>query len=381
MGGARNDRVRLVGRRYRLIDKIGSGGMGTVWRAHDDLLGRPVAVKEINLPPDVSGFDRDELRQRTMREARAAARLSHPNAVTVHDVIEEDGQPWIVMQLVDSDSLSDVIETSGALAPRRVAEIGLAILGALEAAHKAGILHRDVKPANVLLGHDGRVVLTDFGVATLEGDPALTGTGFLLGSPPYMAPERPLGKPIGPASDLWSLGATMYAAVDGQPPYDQETPMAILIALATQDPPLRGPRARLPTSLKVSCNAIPNVDWIPTKHGGSYKPHSARQLNHRPARNRYLIHNRSLSRRRPSGPRSLAVGLPSSVLRSNLCRSACRRTLASRCATTGRARMGQSRCSSATKALRTPSARPTGCSSFSAVASSTSCWAYQVGKT
>lgn len=210
--------------------------MGTVWRAYDELLGRAIAVKQVFLP-DVTGIDPVEQRARTMREARAAARLTHPNAVTVHDVIEEDGQPWIVMQLVVSDSLADVIEATGPLPPRRVAEVGLAVLGALEAAHIEGILHRDVKPANVLLGHDGRIVLTDFGVATLEGDPALTGTGFLVGSPPYMAPERPLGRPLGPGSDLWSLGATMYAAVEGRPPYDQETPMAILIALATQDPP------------------------------------------------------------------------------------------------------------------------------------------------
>lgn len=243
MGSPTAEGVRVVGRRYRLIDKVGAGGMGTVWRAHDELLGRTVAVKEVCLP-QVGGIDRAELRARTMREARAAARLSHPNAVTVHDMIEEDGQPWIVMALVSADSLSDVLATSGALPPKRVAEIGLALLSALEAAHAAGILHRDVKTANVLLGHDGRVVLTDFGVATLEGDPALTGTGMLLGSPAYMAPERALGAPVGPGSDLWSLGATLYAAVEGQPPFDRTTPMATLAALATEDAP--APRAAGP---------------------------------------------------------------------------------------------------------------------------------------
>lgn len=235
---------RVLGGRYRLIDKVGSGGMGTVWRARDELLGRTVAVKEVDLPAHLGAAERAELLSRTMREARAAARLSHPNAVTVHDVIEEHGQPWIVMAMVASDSLSEALATTGALPPRRVAEIGLAVLNALEAAHAAGILHRDVKPANVLLGHDGRIVLTDFGVATVEGDPALTGTGMLLGSPAYIAPERALGEEAGPASDLWSLGATLYAAVEGRPPYDRPTPMATLAALATEHPP--APRAAGP---------------------------------------------------------------------------------------------------------------------------------------
>lgn len=236
MGSPTAEGQRVVGGRYRLVSKVGSGGMGTVWRAHDELLGRTVAVKEVDLPPQLASRDRAELRERTMREARAAARLNHPNAVTVHDVIEQDGQPWIVMALVPAHSLAEVIATSGPLPPRRVAEIGLAVLDALDAAHRAGILHRDVKPANVLLGYDGRVVLTDFGVATLEGDPALTGTGMLLGSPAYIAPERALGLAVGRASDLWSLGATLYAAVEGRPPYDRSTPMATLAALATEEP-------------------------------------------------------------------------------------------------------------------------------------------------
>jgi len=244
MGSPTAEGPRVVGGRYRLLDKIGSGGMGTVWRAHDELLGRTVAVKEVHLPPQLAAIERAELRLRTMREARAAARLSHPNAVTVHDVIERDGQPWIVMQLVAADSLSDVIERSEVLPPRRVAEIGLAILAALQAAHAAGILHRDVKPANVLLGGDGQVVLTDFGVATLEGDPSLTGTGLLLGSPSYIAPERAMGIGAGAASDLWSLGATLYAAVEGRPPFERTTAMATLAALATEDPP--APRASGP---------------------------------------------------------------------------------------------------------------------------------------
>jgi len=214
--------------------------MGTVWQAHDELLGRTIAIKEINLP-QLAQIDRAELRERAMREARAAALLSHPNAITVHDVVEEDGNPWIVMAFVDSDSLADLLRSSGPLPPTRVAEIGLAVLNALEEAHALGILHRDVKPGNVLLGSGGRIVLTDFGIATLEGDPAMTTAGLLLGAPAYMAPERAAGLRLGPASDLWSLGATLYAAVEGRPPYDRESAVATLTALMNEDLPF--PRA------------------------------------------------------------------------------------------------------------------------------------------
>lgn len=231
---------RMVGRRYRLIERVGQGGMGIVWRAHDDVLGRTVAVKEVDLP-QLGDVNRAELRERTMREARAAARLSHPNAVTVYDVIEEDGRPWIIMALVQAHSLAEVLRDSGPLPPARVAQIGLDVLSALEAAHAAGILHRDVKPGNVLLGHDGRVVLTDFGIATLEGDSSLTSTGLLMGAPAYIAPERARGLPAGPGSDLWSLGATLYAALEGRPPFDRDTPMATLTALISEEPPV--PRA------------------------------------------------------------------------------------------------------------------------------------------
>ncbi len=234
---------RVIGNRYRLLARLGQGGMGTVWKAMDDVLNRTVAIKEIDLPESRDG-DRDQLRERTMREARAAARLSHPNAVTVYDVVEEAGRPWIVMQLVAAESLADAVRDRGPLPPGRVAEIGLAVLQALQAAHAAGIVHRDVKPGNVLLGYDGRVVLTDFGIATLEGDPSITGTGMLLGAPAYIAPERARGLRPGPASDLWSLGATLYTAVEGRPPYDRETPLATLTALMTEEPPapvLAGP--------------------------------------------------------------------------------------------------------------------------------------------
>ncbi|MEP6697577.1 MAG: protein kinase [Pseudonocardiales bacterium] len=229
--------ARVIGGRYRLIERIGRGGMGTVWRARDNVLSRTVAVKEVDLP-QLGAADREQLRERTMREARTAAQLSHPNAVTIYDVVEEDGQPWIIMQLVAADSLADLLREHGALPAGRVAEIGLAVLDALQAAHAAGILHRDVKPGNVLIGHDGRVVLTDFGIATLEGDSSLTSTGLLLGAPAYIAPERARGLRAGPASDLWSLGATLYTALEGRPPFERDSPLATVTALMTEEPPV-----------------------------------------------------------------------------------------------------------------------------------------------
>lgn len=239
----------MIARRYRLIAKVGQGGMGTVWKAHDELLGRAVAIKEVDLS-QVSTVERPHARERTLREARTAARLSHPNAVTVFDVVEEHGQPWIVMSLVLADSLADVIAQRGPLAPERAAEIGLAVLSALEAAHQAGILHRDVKPSNVLIGDDGTVVLTDFGIATLEGDVSLTSTGMLFGAPPYIAPERARGQRPGPASDLWSLGATLYTAVEGKPPFDRGSPMATLTALVSDELPVPRSAGRLTPALK-----------------------------------------------------------------------------------------------------------------------------------
>ena len=233
MGSPPDDATRLIGGRYRLLTKLGQGGMGTVWRAQDELLHRTIAIKEVDLS-QVAPIDRTVMRERTLREARTAARLSHPNAVTVFDVVEEAGQPWIVMSLVVADSLDDVIRQRGTLTPQRTAEVGLALLSALEAAHKAGILHRDVKPSNVLIGHDGSVVLTDFGIATLEGDASLTSTGMLFGAPAYIAPERARGERPGPASDLWSLGATLYTAVEGRPPFERDSPMATLTALVSE---------------------------------------------------------------------------------------------------------------------------------------------------
>lgn len=210
--------------------------MGCVWAARDELLGREVAVKELVLPAGMAPEDVRELGERAIREARAIARLDHRNVVRIFDVVFADGRPWIVMELVPSRSLYEVVSSDGPMPPEEGARIGLGVLAALRAAHRAGILHRDVKPANVLLGHDGRVVLTDFGLATAVGDSSMTSAGIVLGSPSYLAPERTADGEIGPAADLWSLGATLYAAVEGKPPYARSSPMATLTALATEPP-------------------------------------------------------------------------------------------------------------------------------------------------
>ncbi len=228
--------TRLVAGRYRVAKSLGQGGMGRVWLARDVVLDRDVAVKEIVLPEDLVAQERDSLRRRTLREARAAARLTHPNVAQVYDVFAVDGQPWIVMEHVSSRSLQQVLDAEGALEPQRVAEIGLEVLAALQAAHRAGVLHRDVKPSNVLLGDRGRVVLTDFGIATIEGDGSTTSSGMVLGSPQFMAPERALRGESRPASDLWSLGATLYAAVEGRPPYQRPSAVGTLMALAAEEP-------------------------------------------------------------------------------------------------------------------------------------------------
>ena len=229
---------RLVAGRYRLLSPLGSGGMGTVWRAEDVLLGREVAVKEVTFPHGVSDEDREVLRERTRREARAAARLDHPSAVTVYDVVEEGGAPYLVMELVEARTLSQVVRSDGPLSQQRTAQVGLALLGALETAHRQGIVHRDVKPGNVLLTEPtehkaGRVVLTDFGIASSPGDSSITSTGLLLGSPSYIAPERARGQAPAPASDLWSLGATLFTAVEGRPPYDGGEPILTVTAVVT----------------------------------------------------------------------------------------------------------------------------------------------------
>ncbi|WP_217222306.1 serine/threonine-protein kinase [Streptomyces anulatus] len=230
---------RLLAGRYRLGEVLGRGGMGTVWRADDETLGRTVAVKELRFP---SAIDEDEKRRlitRTLREAKAIARIRNNSAVTVYDVVDEDDRPWIVMELIEGKSLAEAIREDGTLTPRRAAEVGLAILDVLRSAHREGILHRDVKPSNVLIAEDGRVVLTDFGIAQVEGDPSVTSTGMLVGAPSYISPERARGHKPGPPADLWSLGGLLYASVEGCPPYDKGSAIATLTAVMTEplDPP------------------------------------------------------------------------------------------------------------------------------------------------
>ncbi|HTF07063.1 MAG TPA: protein kinase, partial [Asanoa sp.] len=227
---------QLVADRYRLIEPLGQGGMGRVWLALDEVLHREVAIKELVPPPGLTDEERREMRERSLREARAIARLNHINVVRIFDVLRTDGDPWIVMEYVASRSLQDVIATDGPLPAVRVAEIGLGMLGALRAAHRAGVVHRDIKPANVLLAEDGRVVLTDWGLATMPGDPTVTRTGLVLGSPAYIAPERARDGTSGPRTDMWSFGATLYAAVEGQSPFARLSALATLAALATEPP-------------------------------------------------------------------------------------------------------------------------------------------------
>ncbi|MEU3276904.1 serine/threonine-protein kinase [Streptomyces antibioticus] len=240
-GTSRQDKsARLLAGRYRLGDVLGRGGMGTVWRAEDETLGRTVAVKELRFPGNIDDDEKRRLITRTLREAKAIARIRNNSAVTVFDVVDEDDRPWIVMELVEGKSLAEVIREDGVLEPRRAAEVGLAILDVLRSAHREGILHRDVKPSNVLIAEDGRVVLTDFGIAQVEGDPSITSTGMLVGAPSYISPERARGHKPGPAADLWSLGGLLYASVEGSPPYDKGSAIATLTAVMTE--PLEEPK-------------------------------------------------------------------------------------------------------------------------------------------
>ncbi|MYS25028.1 Serine/threonine protein kinase [Streptomyces sp. DvalAA-14] len=225
---------RLLADRYRLGAVLGKGGMGTVWRAVDETLGRSVAVKELRFPGDVDDDEKRRLVTRTLREAKATARIRNTGAITVFDVVKEDNRPWIVMELVEGRSLSDAIREDGPVTPKRAAEIGLVLLDVLKAAHHEGILHRDVKPSNVLLADDGRVVLGDFGIAQIDGDPSVTSTGMLVGAPSYISPERARGQKPGPPADLWSLGALLFASVEGHPPYDKGSAIATLTAVMTE---------------------------------------------------------------------------------------------------------------------------------------------------
>ncbi|MGY1747524.1 serine/threonine-protein kinase [Blastococcus sp. SYSU D00695] len=262
---------RLLGDRYVLTEVIARGGMGVVWLASDRLLDRPVAVKEITYPVHVTEHEREVLRERTLREARHAASLDHPHVTTVFDVVEADGRPWLVMEHVPSSSLQQLVEEHGRLPWPTVARIGLDVLAGLEAAHRAGIVHRDVKPGNVLVDPAGRAHLTDFGIATATGDSSLTTTGTMIGSPSYMSPERAHGDRPGPATDLWSLGATLYTALEGRPAFARAEPMATLLAVVSEYPPpmpragplealLRGLLTKDPAGRTTAAQARPQLE-------------------------------------------------------------------------------------------------------------------------
>ena len=232
----RTDDRTLIAGRYDRGERLGHGGFGVVWRAHDTLLQRDVAVKEIHFPLSLDADEQAALRDKVLREARAAARMSHPGFVTVFDVVEEEGHPLIVMELVDAPTLSEFVLREGPLSDAEAAEVGGQVLEALTVAHAHGIVHRDVKPANVMVHQSGRVQLADFGVASMLDDPKVTGSGELAGSPAYMSPEQAQNRPASPATDLWGLGATLYYAVEGLPPYDKGSALSTLTSVVN-DPP------------------------------------------------------------------------------------------------------------------------------------------------
>ncbi|MEU1912787.1 protein kinase [Streptomyces massasporeus] len=270
--------------RYRLVESIGQGGMGRVWRAADEILDRQVAVKEMR----IDGLDAEDSRtrrERTLREARATARIDHPNVVRVYDVVDEGERLWIVMELVAGRSLERILAESGPLSPGETARIGLGLVAALRQVHERGVLHRDIKPGNVLVehadgvagsvrgngngsGHGRRVVLTDFGIAAIQDAKALTMVGMLVGSPDYMAPERISGRPQGPPSDIWSLGATLCAALGGRSPFSRDTTLATLHAVLYEEPELpaaSGPLRDILTSLLAKePSARPDLEALET---------------------------------------------------------------------------------------------------------------------
>jgi eukaryotic-like serine/threonine-protein kinase len=233
------DGGEVVADRYRLTSLIGRGGNGTVWRAQDTLLGRAVAVKRIQIPPQLNEAEAARVRRKVLHEARACARLTHPGAVTVFDVVEDGGRPCIVMELVDAPSLSERVEDEGPLSPSEAADLGLQLLDTLQAAHRQGIVHRDIKPGNILVPPGGHPKLADFGIASIVGEPGMTTTGLIPGSPAYMSPEQAAGNVVGAPSDLWSLGAALYYAVEGVPPFIKLGPLPTMVAIVNDEP--RGP--------------------------------------------------------------------------------------------------------------------------------------------
>ncbi|MDP8987276.1 MAG: serine/threonine protein kinase, partial [Actinomycetota bacterium] len=226
----------LVGGRYRLGRRLGAGGMGQVWEGEDTILQRPVAVKAVDLPSHLDDDDRHALRSRVLREARSAARIDHPATVRVFDVVDEGGRLYVVMELVRAPTLAQVVEERGPLSVPEAAAVGLGVLGALEAAHRAGIVHRDVKPGNVMMLEDGGVKLADFGIASVKDDTRITSTGLVLGTPSYMAPEQATGRPTEAPADLWGLGALLYYSLEGVPPFDRGEALPTLNAVLHEPP-------------------------------------------------------------------------------------------------------------------------------------------------
>ncbi|HZG91176.1 MAG TPA: serine/threonine-protein kinase, partial [Pseudonocardia sp.] len=236
--------TRVIGGRYVVLGELGRGGMGVVWRAEDRVIGRQVAVKELHLADGLPAEQRNQFRERLLREARTAGRLSDPGIVTVYDVVTDNGVDHIVMELIEARTLADVVAAQGPLDERTAIPVAQQLLSALRAAHDAGIAHRDVKPGNVMLGPDGRVKLTDFGIAQATDDTRLTSTGLIVGSPGYLSPEQLDGADASPASDLWGLGATLYHAVEGRGPFSRDTTAATIAAVLQADIPparVRGP--------------------------------------------------------------------------------------------------------------------------------------------
>jgi serine/threonine protein kinase len=228
-----SDEGRLVAGRYRLMHRVGTGAMGVVWQAHDERLNRTVAIKQVLLQPGLSQEETEEALERCQREGRIAAKLHHPNAVTVFDVVDEDDAPWLVMEYVPNQSLAAAMKERGSLPPLEVAAIGAQIAAALAAAHAAGIVHRDVKPGNILLADNGAVKITDFGISRASDDVTVTKTGLIAGTPAYLAPEVAYGKDPTPPTDIFSLGSTLYAAVEGEPPFGlSENTLGLLHAVA-----------------------------------------------------------------------------------------------------------------------------------------------------
>lgn len=248
---------QTISERYVLQDSLGKGGMGVVWRAQDLLLQRPVAIKEIRIPATVSDHEHAVIEERAIREARAAASINHSNAVSVFDVLSDQGRIFIVMELIDAPTLARVVAVEGALTAERAASIGLQILDALEIAHAKGIVHRDVKPANVMVGKDDTVKLADFGIASVKGDPRLTASGMILGSPGYMAPEQAQEAIATAASDIWSLGATLYLAIEGRGPFDKGQPIPTLTAVISDEPKFTARSGGLRTAIEACLSKDP----------------------------------------------------------------------------------------------------------------------------